>query len=606
MPWPLVIFRLFYAVAMLILPGYLVARLARFEAKFSLAFPLSSVILFCTLFWIHTCGFSLTFIHAAVVELVLCAALIAITKKPPLPGVLKIPTRWMPWERIFLIFGIATAFLLVWRSLMAPLEGSDTYFRWDFLARQILAFGRFDFYPPIKSPDFHQYFYIDSIPPMVSFTYWWLYAAAGANWSKLTAIPVLLQYLSVLGLTFNIARHFGGVRAASFAVAALASSSLFFHDVIIAQETGLTALALAGVLYALCLHGDAVRGSVLGGAMVALAAMSREYGWAFLFCGCISLAPVSKKNLVLFILTPLLLAGPWYVRTWWLSGNPFYSLPFFGMDTNPVFSALLHFYRQHLGITKWTLGNWESIAVYLLETAALPCTLGIAGLVILLRSRSNVRHAAVFIVAFFTIVALWLYSVGDTSGGPWYGIRILSPALLVLSITSGIAYAQMSRPMLIKMIWTCAAVCALIAAWIYPMAPSTLAAKKWFAFGLNPFHTLEAEQVGPLLSKSGFPASQQILSADALLYAGLLRDGYTVTPPWRPDLSFLFDPQVSAAESLRRLMALHICAVEFDPNSINTIFFYQNSNFFHDFYHDPSIYRPVIQTNNWGILLLSR
>jgi hypothetical protein len=312
-----------------------------------------------------------------------------------------------------------------------------------------------------------------------------------------------------------------------------------------------------------------------------------------------------KKHLAIFIFTPLILAGPWYVRTWLLTGNPFYSHPFFGLAVNPISAGILHFYRQYMGISQWTFSNWFDVIIYLLETATPQCTLGFVGIIILLRSSSKLDEVATLIAVTAIITLLWLYSIGETSGGPWYAIRVLSPVLVILSITSGVAFARWSSSRIIKTLWLYAAVCAFVAGWIYPLGALSLSPRYWLARGLVVWiHTSSVEKVAVQLTQINFPHSQQILSADAYLFVALMPNKYTVAPPWRPDLQFLFDPKITATKACDQLRALNIPAVEFDPNSLDTAFLDQHSNFFHQLYHNPRGFRPLVQIDNGGILLL--
>jgi hypothetical protein len=607
MPEFLAICRFVFAAAMLLLPGYLAARLCRVRARWALAYPLSSVILFCVIFWIHASGFYLNFGAIAWAELIICAGLaIAIKKSRPVsiePVELSV---WHTADKCLIGFAAIMVALLIWRSLMAPLAGFDTYFRWNFLAQQILRYGRYDFYPPIKPADFQKYFYVDAIPPLVPFTYWWLYVAIGASWAKITVIPVALQYISCLAIVYHIARHLAGNRAGTLAAAALASSSLFFRDVAIAQESGLTALAMAGLLYSLCVYRQTTGGCIITGAMVALAAMSREYGCAFIVIGCVALTGRPWWRITLLCLVAFLLIGPWYMRTWLLTGNPFYSVPFFKANVNPVIGSLLKYCRQTLGITNWTAGAWCSMLAYFLEASILQWTVGLFGLFMLVRREKN-RNTLTLCTATILVIALWLYAVGNSGGGPWYSTRVLSPALVALSITVALALARIPFPLLTGAIGVYAILCALVTAWIYPAEISSLPSQKWMAFGASPWlHTQPSESVGSYLSQARFPHSQQILSPDAYLYVGLLPAGYTVTPPWRPDLQFLFDPKITAEEDCKRLIAMHITAVEFDPGAFNTIFLDSISNFFHQLYHDPHGYQPLVRIGDGGILLLPK
>src|SRR5262249_23832904 len=133
-------------------------------------------------------------------------------------------------------------------TALYPLSGFDTCFRWDALARAMLAYESLSFYPPLSHEDFQIYLFPDGIPPLVSAVYWFLYAAWGVPSPAWTAIPVVLQVVSGAGLTWYAARARFGESGGWLALLALLSSPLFLSGVAIGQETGYTALSVAGQL----------------------------------------------------------------------------------------------------------------------------------------------------------------------------------------------------------------------------------------------------------------------------------------------------------------------------------------------------------------------
>ena len=159
--------------------------------------------------------------------------------------------------------------------------GGDTPFRWDFLARQLLAYGKFDFYPPLTPADFRTYFFVDGIPPLVSFTHWWLYASAGRHLPALTSVFVAAQFVCTLAFTYGAASAVFSRRAGVLAAAILAASPLYFRSVVQGQETGLTALSIAATIYFVVIarQPDDLPAMVSAGLAAALCALSREYGW---------------------------------------------------------------------------------------------------------------------------------------------------------------------------------------------------------------------------------------------------------------------------------------------------------------------------------------
>src|SRR5205814_4677657 len=104
-------------------------------------------------------------------------------------------------------------------------------------------------------------------------------------------------------------------------------------------------------------------------------------------------------------------AGPWYARNWILTGNPFYSLRFGGFRVNPVHDAILHYYSASLGVLHWSVANWMSVLYVLLLFATFQLLAGIPG------GFRRFRENGYLIVIALLLMAVWIQSVGFTSGG---------------------------------------------------------------------------------------------------------------------------------------------------------------------------------------------
>ncbi len=104
------------------------------------------------------------------------------------------PTLSSVQRRISLATIVAIGCVMAVRVAMSPLTGFDTIFRWDFLAKQILAEENLDFYPPMTSEDYNIYVFPDGIAPVVSTVYWWLYAAWCRPEPAVTLGFVLIQW----------------------------------------------------------------------------------------------------------------------------------------------------------------------------------------------------------------------------------------------------------------------------------------------------------------------------------------------------------------------------------------------------------------------------
>jgi hypothetical protein len=244
----LLIFPVFLVLG-LFLPGYFIARCLRHPLWWASAFPISLLVLFHSIFWLGILHVPLTLWSVLPCLLAVAGAAAWMARKtPPFTPASPAP----PWDKLDRVLFASTAIagaVLLARLAISPLNGFDTRFRWDFLAQRMLALGKFDFYPPLTPADFHTYFFVDGIPPLISFTHWWLYASAGSHLPWLICIFVVAQFLCTLAFTYGAAEALFSRRAGVLAAAILAASPLYFRSVILGQETGMTALAIAATLY---------------------------------------------------------------------------------------------------------------------------------------------------------------------------------------------------------------------------------------------------------------------------------------------------------------------------------------------------------------------
>jgi hypothetical protein len=310
-------------------------------------------------------------------------------------------------------------------------------------------------------------------------------------------------------------------------------------------------------------EGDA-QAMISAAVAAALCALTREYGWIALIAGGIALLwrRQSRRDVAIFASAAAVLAGPWYVRNWSLTGNPFYSLHLGNLPVNPVHDGILQFYKGIFGWTHWTPAVWGSVGPILLVGAALPALGGIAAGLHVLR-----RHGYLFVIALL-LTAVWIQSAGYTSGGVEHSMRVLSPALAVLAITAG-AWAETlaSRPRWIGMavivvlglqVWTC------LQGAVYPIPFSAGDWTRAAFHDLSPGNEfLYADRISQTI-----PPGSRVLSENAFLHAALSQKGIDVTPVWSPEVSFLFSSPPE--ESEKRLHDLGIEFVAYYPQSLNT------------------------------------
>jgi hypothetical protein len=547
----------------LFLPGYFAARFFQLRLWAPSAFVLSLPLLFHCVFWLGVAGVPIKVWPVAPLLIVATLALAWAHRKFAPAGEAAKKTPWTKEERILLAAcGIVGLVLLV-HSARTPLIGQDTRFRWDFLAQLIAQAGNFNFYPPLKPADFRSYFFVDGIPPLVSFTHWWLYASAGDYLPPLISLRVAAEFFGTLAFTYGAGSAIFSRRAGVLAAAALTASPLYFRAVFLGQETGLTALAVAAMLYFIV--GE--RQPVAAGLAAAVCALAREYGWIALVGGVVAFAwrRESRRQMLVFAGVAAAVAAPWYVRNWIVAGNPIYSLRLAGFAVNPIHDAFLQFYNSRLGVQTWTASVWVSVFLLLCELALPQMLVGLPAAV------RNFRRDGYLLVIAVLMIAVWIVSVGYTSGGVEISMRVLSPALVVLSIAAAGALDQwMGRWRSLMQI----AIGALlfwnaVLGMFFPFDPLSLRPGQWVDMAFPkidaPMEFKLREQLVTIL-----PRRSRVLSDSAYLHAALHDFGIEVVPVWSPEVRFIFSAPAEEAE--RRLAELNIARIVAYPRSENGVY----------------------------------
>jgi hypothetical protein len=560
----------FFLLLGLFVPGFFVARYLGQRLWWASGFVASLLILFHSIFWLGV--FRIPITRWSVLPCLIAAAAAGaawLARGSPMPGKATQNTPWTTQDRVLMLSSGLTGAVLLARAAISPLTGFDTPFRWDFLAQRMLALGKFDYYPPLTPADFHTYFFVDGIPPLVSFTYWWLYAAAGRYLPSLTCIFVAAQFACTLGFIYGAASSLFSRRAGILAAALLAACPLYFTSVVMGQETGLTALSIAAMIYFIVTaHGHAdLRAMAAAGMAAAVCSLSRDYGWIALIAGAVALLWRRQllKPVAIFAAVAIAGAAPWYVRNWIVAGNPFYSLRFAGFAVNPIHDGILHYYNALFGVEHWTAQQFGGALWFLLLFATLPVLTGFAGGFKRFRA-----HGYLSVIALI-LTAVWIQSIGYTSGGMEYSARVLTPALAVLSVTG----AGLLEPLTHRARWYTAmlAVIVLFQIWtaaqgsVYPYSPFALKVGEWRQAALEPFPKQAEFRIRDQFSKI-LPAGSRVLSDSAYLHAALIDEGIEVVPVWSPEVRFIFTSPPEEAE--RRLHALRIDNVAYYQNSLNT------------------------------------
>jgi hypothetical protein len=580
-------------------PGFFLAKCLGHRLWWASAIPISLLILFHSIFWLGVFHVPITLWTVLPILVVVSAGAALLRRWSQRRFATAVPAEpekaWTSWERILLVSsGFVGAVLLV-HSAISPLMGGDMLFRWDFLAQRLLALGRFDFYPPLAPADFRTYFFVDGIPPLVSFTYWWFYASAGQYLPVLISIFVAVQFACTLAFTYGAASAVFSRRAGVLAAAMLAASPLYFRSVVLGQETGMTALAIAAMIYFVVTAREPndTRAMVSAGLAAGLCALSREYGWIALIAGVIAILwrrhPL--KQAILFGGVATAVALPWYARNWMLTGNPFYSLRFGNFAVNPIHDRILHYYNAALGVQGWAGSNWASVLYVFLLFATFQLLAGIPG------GFTRFRQNGYLIVIALLLVAVWIQSVGYTSGGIEISTRVLSPALVVLSITGAGLLARLTRHsrrytaiaigILVCLIWTAAQGA------VYPNNPLALGSGQWLKSAFPSTPPAAEFQIRDELIRL-LPPGQRVLSDSAYLHAALVDKGIEVVPVWSPEVQFLFS--ASPEESDRRLRALRIGSVVIYPQTMNMSFLASASPFYATL---PERWRPIGQAGDF-------
>jgi len=583
----------------LFLPGFFIAKCLRHQSWWASALPLSLLVLFHNIFWLAVFHVSIT-LWTVLPGLVAVSAVAAWLQRRDSSPPEKHPAgpRSVQDMALILSSGFVGVALFV-HSAVSPLMGGDMSFRWDFLAQRLLALGRLDFYPPLTAPDFRTYFFVDGIPPMVSFTYWLLYASAGRYMPSLISIFVAAQFACTLVFTYGAASVLFSRRAGILAAATLAASGLYFRSVVLGQETGLTALAIAATVYFIVSARESsdVRAMVSAGLAAALCALSREYGWIAVIAGVVALLwrRQPRKQIFIFCITATAAAAPWYVRNWILSGNPFYSLRFGSFTVNEIHDRILHYYDASLAIQHWTINEWVNVLSVLVLLATFQVLAGIPG-----GFRRFRAHGYLIVIAFL-LIAVWIQSVGFTSGGAEGSMRVLSPALVMLSITG----AGLLEPLTRRARWYTPMAAAIIAWQFFTAAqgavsPNSLASlrpSRWLESAFPRVPPPAEFQVQDKLVQL-LPPGYRVLSDSAYLHAALIDKGIEVVPVWSPEVRFIFSSPPEEAD--RRLRALRIATVICYPQTMNMTYLTSVSPFYATL---PERWRPVAQVGDFLFVL---
>lgn len=544
------------------LPGYLLARLLRSPWRVVPAFPASLAVLFLVVLGAELAGLPLRFATLAPL-LALVSAGLALAVRQREAGAPLAPQSPRPRDGLVLAIGAAFTLLLAVRAWNSPLAGADTLFRWEFLALQMRRFATFSFYPPLSPADFARYFYVDGIPPMVSFGYYWLYECVASDDRRFTTLLVAAQYAAALAATGRLGSLVAGASGARVALLALVSSPLVFWAFLQGQETGLITLSLATAA-ALLLDARGGPGRlVLAAVVISVAGLSREYGPAFvLVAALVALQDgLRGREALRFAAAALVLSLPWYLRSAALTGNPVYSNPLGSLPVNPVHLGLLRTYAAAARheIAGDPAGAGLVALRALVPSAPAPLLLG------MLAAAALARRVPLLLAALGTCIALWACSVPWTAGGLGPTLRVLAPAALLASllVARAAARVRLPPPLAAGLVTLAVGYGALASAFV-PFRPGDDLRQ---VLGFRPQQAFEdqAQFVSQVLGH----APGRVLTDNAYLHAALSGSGRDVAPVWSPEFAFLFDARRTASDAARELREHGVGFVVLKPGTFN-------------------------------------
>lgn len=535
----------------LLAPGFAWLRLLRLPASLAAAFLASAATIYALLLLFACLQVPITFwtLGAAL------AVLLGLAQLSPARG----PTSWdaslghlHKWDGWTVLYAVFWA-IVGYRLINQPLTGPDVAFRWSWLAEQIVRTGGLDFYPPRSGLDFTHYYWAESIPPGVASLYTWAYACGDSAHPLWTSPVVALQLLSLHELLWRLGHRWGGERVARRAVMLAAACPLLTWSILIGQETGLLAVAVLGLVWAIHQLAEAgePRWAVLVGLFGVVAASTREYGLAFsLLAFAVAWIVCPRRRPVWWAVAALPVILAWPVRSWIVTGNPFYSLDVAGLfPTNDIFVAWTSaFHREH----HFSLSpeSWRYLGRYALFWSA-PALMGLVAAIGLCW---RLREARILITFAGLSGVLWFLSVNHTAGGLFYSTRVLAPAFALLVLPAAYATVALVHSRLAQTLVTTALTLVMVESLprtlVLPENPYS-PATRWASAGrefVDSVREDEAQLVERLLAMK----PRRILADDASLQRPFTLRGIEVVPLWSPEVAWLFDPQLDPRIVARR------------------------------------------------------
>jgi hypothetical protein len=293
-----------------------------------------------------------------------------------------------------------------------------------------------------------------------------------------------------------------------------------------------------------------------------LGASAREYGLVFPLLAAVALLVWRADSRAwLAFLAVSAIAIAWPLRTWILTGNPFYSLALGGLfPINERFVTWIEHDADAFGSVLRSTSGWRDVARYLGLFAP---TAGLGWIGLIVATARGRQGASLVLGAVAVLLVLWGASVRYTNGGLFYSLRVAGPALALGALAAGVSSASLlvARPRITGVLTAIAGLFITLPATLaLPRNPWRTPWREWPAFSAPVSLTTGASDATvALVLKSIAPPATGIAPRPVVVLADapgfqrrFLPAGVRVIPLWSPQADWLFDANLSPAEAVRR------------------------------------------------------
>jgi hypothetical protein len=484
--------------------------------------------------------------------------------------------------------GLVCVGVFIGALAVSPLNFYDYPIRWDLFPKVLLERGNLGWYPVMQQEAYADYLYPDAIPQAVGVGVWWLYAWAGTTAPWVSGAFALAQYVALGWVAGRLAGALGaGERGRVFAMVAVMACPLVVRSLALRQEAGLLALSCVVCVWALVEgkrerphpspppEGEGARGWVVIAGLAAAAAMcTREYGGFILLPGtAAALWMCGRRAGALFAGVALCAGLPWFLYVWVLTGNPFYSIAVPGVFVSgaPVWTTVMTGVQ---GATRGLFYAPEFVGFHLKVLAVNVLPAGLLALMAL----AGIRRWPALVVWFLLWGGLWHWASLSSAGGYEFALRVMAPGL-VLGLVLGVAWldgrgafkggrAGAAWGAVAAVLIAHAGLCVVVDRFYFehPPAQWPLLARQ----GLGNDQAMGEAVVFGLAVKE-YPEKfkgARVLTTNPYIAAHNRGKGVGFVPPWSPEVAFLYEPGLTAAEKRRRLLEAGIGFAILEPRDL--------------------------------------